>query len=368
MAIKCEMCGSPDLVKDGEYFECKHCGCKYTVAEIKKQMGVVTVSVDQNDKKDSLMKKANTEFDAADFSKALESYNKVLEIDPEEPVALCRAALADAISSSIVELYSHDKIIEYYVRADTSLSSDNYPDYPYEETTKMLSQELVRYILVLGNFIHDQYLAPRGSLTSVEAGAMNGAISLFNDLTSYVKYGYCVDYWPETEVVEDLISVQRAEITVWQDRLKPLWFADFVDQYGNPTNENYYAISDKNAKKQIEEQIVIMKKELQANEEFLEASASLDSYEGDMDAYYQELKEKTEKAEQELKKINDDIAKKDFIISQSKGALFGEKAKAKKQAEQERRELFGKKSRIIQQYDKDKAMVRALSARLDNVE
>ena len=27
MAIKCEMCGSPDLVKDGDYFECKHCGC-----------------------------------------------------------------------------------------------------------------------------------------------------------------------------------------------------------------------------------------------------------------------------------------------------------------------------------------------------
>ena len=36
--ITCEMCGSPDLVKEGDYFECKHCGCKYSVEKIKRKI------------------------------------------------------------------------------------------------------------------------------------------------------------------------------------------------------------------------------------------------------------------------------------------------------------------------------------------
>lgn len=28
--LQCELCGSTDFIKNGDYFVCEHCGCKYT--------------------------------------------------------------------------------------------------------------------------------------------------------------------------------------------------------------------------------------------------------------------------------------------------------------------------------------------------
>ena len=46
-AIMCELCGSNDVVKQGEYFVCQHCGTKYTVEDAKKLIG--TVKIDKTD-------------------------------------------------------------------------------------------------------------------------------------------------------------------------------------------------------------------------------------------------------------------------------------------------------------------------------
>ena len=43
--LKCEMCGSADLIKQDGVFVCQSCGCKYSVEEAKKMMVEVSGSV-----------------------------------------------------------------------------------------------------------------------------------------------------------------------------------------------------------------------------------------------------------------------------------------------------------------------------------
>ncbi len=33
--LQCELCGSTDIVKEGEFYVCRHCGCKYTKEDAK---------------------------------------------------------------------------------------------------------------------------------------------------------------------------------------------------------------------------------------------------------------------------------------------------------------------------------------------
>lgn len=45
-AIKCELCGSGDLIKENGVFVCQHCGTKYSLEEAKKLMVEISGSVD----------------------------------------------------------------------------------------------------------------------------------------------------------------------------------------------------------------------------------------------------------------------------------------------------------------------------------
>lgn len=102
----CEMCGSAELIKQDGVFICQHCGCKYSVEEAKKMYveGKVdvsgsTVTVDNLPKIEAMLKRAK-EFETGNApdikgyteryqeNKAIEYYNKVLDIDPQNAVAL----------------------------------------------------------------------------------------------------------------------------------------------------------------------------------------------------------------------------------------------------------------------------------------
>ena len=364
MAVKCEMCGSPDLVKDGDYFECKHCGCKYTVAEIKKQMGVVTVTVDQNDKIDTLMKKGDTEFSSLDYGKALETYNKVLEVDSEEPVALCRVALCNVMSSSVADLHYNNNIIPYYLRAEESLSSGNYNDYPYKETKMILSKELVNYIIFLGNFIHDQYEAKRGSLTTADAYVISNSLPMISELIFFLEYGYCAEFWPSAESIGDLYSLKNTELIVRKDNITPLYCSDYVDQWGDPANIQQYKLNSDQIQQQ-KKKIKDLENEIEEIRIEWKMAIALEKYEGDFEDYYQETKGKIEKIDNQIKQLNTDIENQETIIKQCGGAIFGEKAKKRKAAEKEKAELVKKKNSIDKQYAEQKALSRMLEVKIN---
>ena len=86
-AITCELCGSNDLIKEGDYFVCQHCGTKYSTEDAKKLLVEANVtianpvSVDGIASIGNLLRRAMRYEVNRDYEMALEYYNKVLDID-----------------------------------------------------------------------------------------------------------------------------------------------------------------------------------------------------------------------------------------------------------------------------------------------
>ena len=79
--ITCELCGSNDLIKDGGVFVCQYCGTKYTVEEARKLIVEGTVSVEGIAGLDNLLLRAKEFEKTEDIDKAIEYYDRVLDLD-----------------------------------------------------------------------------------------------------------------------------------------------------------------------------------------------------------------------------------------------------------------------------------------------
>lgn len=65
--LQCEVCGGNELVKEGEYFVCQHCGTKYTKESLKEMMKL-DVKVEVNDKHwEETKKQASAEAEQLDY-------------------------------------------------------------------------------------------------------------------------------------------------------------------------------------------------------------------------------------------------------------------------------------------------------------
>ncbi len=86
-AMQCELCGSTDILKDGDYFVCQNCGTKYTPENAKKMMveGVVqvegTVKIDSSKQIANYLELGNKACEACNYEEAEGYANKVLEQD-----------------------------------------------------------------------------------------------------------------------------------------------------------------------------------------------------------------------------------------------------------------------------------------------
>lgn len=89
--IKCEMCGSTDIIKQDGVFVCQSCGIKYSPEEAKKMMvevaGTVavkgSVKVENAVSAESLLKRAFMAMEDGELKKANEFFDGVLDISPE---------------------------------------------------------------------------------------------------------------------------------------------------------------------------------------------------------------------------------------------------------------------------------------------
>ena len=80
--LKCEMCGSTDLIKQDGMFVCQVCGTKYSVEEAKKMMIEGTVRVDNSHMVENYLTMAKTAQEAGNYTEAELYCNKVIEIEP----------------------------------------------------------------------------------------------------------------------------------------------------------------------------------------------------------------------------------------------------------------------------------------------
>lgn len=93
-AIKCELCGSGDLIKQNSMFICQHCGTKYTVEEARKLLG--TVKIDKTDVKENNRTLARRAMQNDDYSSAKRYYDTWLAEEPNnwEPYFFCSLSRA----------------------------------------------------------------------------------------------------------------------------------------------------------------------------------------------------------------------------------------------------------------------------------
>lgn len=98
--IKCEMCGSTDLVKKDGIYVCNNCGTKYSAEDAKKLL----VTIDNSEKIDNLMKIANQSLAAEDYENAANYYDKVLQEDGDNWEAYFYNVICRAYQTRIINI------------------------------------------------------------------------------------------------------------------------------------------------------------------------------------------------------------------------------------------------------------------------
>lgn len=84
-AIKCELCGSNQLIKKESYFQCEYCGTKYTLEEAKKLIVSGTVEVvTGNAEKERLINNAEELIELKEYHKAISEYRRITYMFPDD--------------------------------------------------------------------------------------------------------------------------------------------------------------------------------------------------------------------------------------------------------------------------------------------
>ena len=97
-AIRCEICGSSDIVKQNGMFECRYCGAKYSPEEVRNLIGAVRI--DRTEETENYLTLARRSLNESDFEKAEEYFELILRNDPNHLEAVffrpfCRAMQSD---------------------------------------------------------------------------------------------------------------------------------------------------------------------------------------------------------------------------------------------------------------------------------
>ena len=107
--LKCEMCGSTDLLKQDGMFVCQVCGTKYSVEEAKKMMieGTVevtgSVKIDNTDELEKLYTVARNATTDMNWDEAIKYYEKILRKDPSSWEANFYTVYLNSQAKSLVE-------------------------------------------------------------------------------------------------------------------------------------------------------------------------------------------------------------------------------------------------------------------------
>ncbi|MBQ7265581.1 MAG: hypothetical protein IJS61_05730 [Firmicutes bacterium] len=109
-ALKCEICGSTDMVKQGEYYVCQHCSCKYTAEDAKKLMVDVkvegSVSIDNTKKLKNLYNLARRARNESNNANAANYYKQILLENSNDWEANFYSVYCTAMSCKIGQISS----------------------------------------------------------------------------------------------------------------------------------------------------------------------------------------------------------------------------------------------------------------------
>ena len=110
-ALKCELCGSNDIVKHDGLFVCQHCGTKYSPDEAKKIMVEGTIKINNIDSAQNYLVLARNALKANNYRDAEAYSNKVLEIEPKAGDAWFIKGVAVGHQNSVSEIRLKESVL-----------------------------------------------------------------------------------------------------------------------------------------------------------------------------------------------------------------------------------------------------------------
>ncbi len=117
--MQCEACGSSDIRKiSDDIFECQSCGVQYEKSQIQKLLVEIDgeVKIDHSGDIENALKRAAQFLSEGDSGKALEYYNKVLDLDPDNEAALqAVSAIRERNKSAAEEKREKERICASYI-------------------------------------------------------------------------------------------------------------------------------------------------------------------------------------------------------------------------------------------------------------
>lgn len=108
--LKCEMCGSSEVIKQDGLFVCQVCNTKYSVEEARKMMGIDvmkiggTVTIDSSSELNNLYEIARRAKDTNNSENALNYYDQILVKDPNSWEAQFYVVYFRAMQCRIIEI------------------------------------------------------------------------------------------------------------------------------------------------------------------------------------------------------------------------------------------------------------------------
>ena len=102
-AIKCEVCGSSDLIKKDGIFVCRYCGMQYSLPEVQRMLG--TVQIDKTEERNNYFILARRFFAGTNYADALKYYDLALRVDPQNWEAIYLYAVTSAATQDCNYLY-----------------------------------------------------------------------------------------------------------------------------------------------------------------------------------------------------------------------------------------------------------------------
>ena len=145
-ALKCELCGSIDVVKQDGLFVCQHCGTKYSVEEAKKMMVEGTVKIDDSTELKNLYEIARRAKDSDNNEQAEKYYDKILVKDPSSWEANFYVVYFKAMSCRVIEISNAATSVANCISPVLGLVKDNVHD--DEEQSKVINEIYLRSVLI----------------------------------------------------------------------------------------------------------------------------------------------------------------------------------------------------------------------------
>lgn len=191
--LTCEMCGSTELIKDGGFFVCQTCGCKYSVEEAKKMMieGTVdvqgTVKVDNSAFVEKYLANARRAKQKEDWEETEKYYNMVEQNDPTNIEAIFYSSYGKAkrslVDSDIYKREAAFKVLQNCV----SIIDDNF-NIEKEEEQKEIIYQIMSDVCAMAcsGYVYNQRTSQYGAVTTDKSKTEVLFIRLIDELITTI--------------------------------------------------------------------------------------------------------------------------------------------------------------------------------------